>query len=253
LARLGVGALTLIDDDTVEETNLNRLHGATRKDADESKPKVRVVADTIRSMGLGTKVFEHKGWVSDAACRDLLKSSHIVFGCTDDHAGRVLLNRLAYYYQIPVIDMGLAVQLSEADSGAIQAMDGRVTVLLPGEVCLLCRSVIDPRRAGEEALKRQNPEEYEKRKAEAYVLGEENPSPGVITFTTELACMAVNEMIHRLQGFRGEDGSTSNRVRLFHRMTDLRPSRQLDAECRICGTSANWCRGDTEPFLEIVS
>lgn len=253
LARLGVGSISLIDQDVVEETNLNRLHGATRSDALSDQSKVDVVARAIDAIGLGTSIQTHKGWVSDVACRDILKSAHVVFGCTDDNVGRILLNRFAYAYQIPVIDMGLAVQLSNSNAPIVQAMDGRVTVLLPGDACLLCRGVIDPRRASEESLKRQNPDEYEKRKLEAYVLGEQNPNPAVVTFTTELACMAIGEMIHRLQGYRGETGATPNRVRLFHRMMDLRPSRNPDPDCRVCGQPINWCRGDTEPFLGIVA
>lgn len=252
IARLGIGTVFLIDADTVEESNLNRLHGARRGDALAHNAKVQVVARSIDEIGLGTKVMSHQGWVSDAACRDMLKSAHFVFGCTDDHAGRILLNRFAYTYQIPVIDMGLAIQLTKSDPPIVQAMDGRVTVLIPGEACLLCRGVINAQRASEEALKRRNPQEYERRKAEAYVIGEQEPNPAVVTFTTELACMAVNELIHRLQGYRGELGSTTNRTRLFHHMTDLRPDRPPDADCRVCGQPLNWCRGDTEPFLGIV-
>ena len=36
------------------------------------------------------------------------KACDVIFGCIDDHDGRLLLNRLVYFYLIPVIDMGLA-------------------------------------------------------------------------------------------------------------------------------------------------
>lgn len=38
--RLGVGRIIVFDEDVAEHTNLNRLHGATRKDADEARPVV---------------------------------------------------------------------------------------------------------------------------------------------------------------------------------------------------------------------
>jgi molybdopterin-synthase adenylyltransferase len=46
LAHLGVGSLVLLDPDTLEETNLNRVVGATRKDL--GRPKVEIAADAAR-------------------------------------------------------------------------------------------------------------------------------------------------------------------------------------------------------------
>ena len=132
------------------------------------------------------------------------------------------------------------------------ALDGRVSCIGPGETCLLCRGVISPRLAREEALKNANPAEYKRQKEEAYVIGEGNPSPSVVTFTTEVATMAVNELIHRLQGFRGPEGSTSSRTRLFHRMHDLRPGDLPREDCPVCGNDFYWGTGDVVPFLDQV-
>lgn len=249
LARLGAGQIALIDNDIVDQTNLNRLHGARQADADAMRPKVEVVANAITELGLGVRVVPIDAWVGDAACRDALKSCDVLFGCTDDHDGRAFLNRFAYYYLTPVIDVGLAIDVSDAEVPEIKALDGRVTVLAPSHTCLMCREVIDPRIAADQALKRKNPAEYEKRKAEAYVFGEGNPSPAVVTFTTELACMGVNELIHRLQGFRGEDGHTANRVRKFHLNEDRRLGRMPQGYCPVCGSEENWGAGDVEPFM----
>ena len=249
LARLGVGQLALIDNDIVEETNLNRLHGATQPDADVMRPKVDVVARSLTEMGLGGRVVPIESWVGDPGCRDVLRTCDIIFGCTDDHEGRLLLNRFAYYYLVPVIDVGLAIDLGKHDSAHIRALDGRVSVLQPQNTCLLCRGVIDAEQARSETMRRSNPSEYELRKAEAYVLGEGNPNPAVVTFTTELACMGVTEMIHRLQGFRGELGSAANRVRKFQLGLDRQPNHPQRPSCRICGDDGLWGRGDSETFL----
>lgn len=250
LPRLGVRSIALFDRDGADETNLNRLHFSNRSDAAQSRPKVDVIERGIDAMELGVCVRTFRGWISDPAGREALKACDVLFGCTDDHVGRLLLNRFAYFYSTPVIDMGLAIQVGDGDPPRVQAFDGRVTVLQPGTTCLLCRGVIDLQRAFAESLKRSDPAEFERQKTEAYVLGEGDPSPAVVPFTTSVAAMAVEELIHRLQGFRGLDGSADQRLRQFHRGMDRKPGHQPSEECPICASSEYWGRGDMDPFLD---
>ena len=252
LPKMGVRLIALFDRDVVEESNLNRLHGATREDAETKCPKVVAVARSLSELGLGVQVKSYQSWIADRDCQDALKSCDIIFGCTDDHAGRLLLNRFAYYYLAPVFDVGLAIEVSPTEPPEIKALDGRVTVLAPSHTCLLCREVINPVVARDEALKRNDPAEYERRKAEAYVLGEGNPSPAVVLFTTDVAIMAIEELVHRLQGFRGENGATGQRVRKFHLMTDRKQAADSKSHCPICGTADCWGKGDIVPFLDLV-
>lgn len=250
LARLGIGQIALIDNDIIDETNLNRLHGATRSDVNAKRSKVDILARSITEMELGVRIVSIKSWVGNPNCRDALRACDVIFGCTDDHEGRLFLNRFAYYYLVPVIDIGLAIELGEEHEALeIKALDGRVTVIQPETTCLLCRDVIDAEMARSETMRRSRPDEYELRKAESYVLGEGNPNPAVVTFTTELACMGVMEMIHRLQGFRGENGSIANRVRKFQHGLDRQPKHLPRRNCRLCGGENSWGKGDTEPFL----
>ena len=252
LPKMGVRLIALFDRDVVEESNLHRLHGATREDAEAKRPKVLAVARSLSELGLGVQVKSYQSWIGDRDCRDALKSCDIVFGCTDDHAGRLLLNRFAYYYLTPVFDGGLAIEVSPTEPPEIKALDGRVTALVPNHTCLLCREVINPVAARDEALKRNDPAEYERRKAEAYVLGEGNPSPAVVLFTTGVAIMAIEELVHRLQGFRGENGAIAQRVRKFHLMTDRKQAADSKSHCPICGTADCWGKGDIVPFLDLV-
>ncbi len=67
----------------------------------------------------------------------------LLFGCTDDNAGRLVLSRLATYLMTPVIDCGVLIT-SDAD-GRLTGINGRVTVLSPGQACLVCRDRIDLR------------------------------------------------------------------------------------------------------------
>ena len=244
LARLGVGQLVLFDDDIVDVTNLNRLHGAKRGDADAMRAKVDVVAREIADMALGTRVVPVRGWIGEPQCRDALKSCDVVFGCTDDHAGRLLLNRFAYFYLIPVVDMGLPIDPRARMEGC-RTLSGRVTVLVPGAPCLLCRGIIDPILARDEELRRQHPEEYERRKREAYVRGAGNPAPAVVTFTTATACLAVDELLQALTCFRDPGGWVWHRVRRYDLLLDRRPGCEQNPHCsdlRPSGLLGTWGR-----------
>lgn len=248
LGRMGVGHLAVFDPDKVELSNLNRLYGAMHADAAMGVKKVDVAKREIERMGLGTQLVTIDSWIGAPECRDALKSMDLIFGCTDDHDGRVLLNRLAYYYLIPVIDLGLALRVAERHGDRVLEGDGRVTVLEPGASCLICRRVVNPVIAAEEALRRNDPAEFDRRKAEAYVRGEGNPAPAVVSFTTSVATMAIEEMIQRLQQFRGPSGAIANRVRKFGQVEDFRPGAARQP-CRVCGSPKIFGAGDVLPFL----
>lgn len=249
LTRLGVGELCLIDKDTIEESNLNRLHGATIKDV--GKYKVDVLQKYIRKIGLGTKVSVEKRWVSDKKCIDHLKTSDLIFGCTDDNAGRILLNRFAYFYLTPVFDMGLVISVRK-DSYELENLQGRISYLFPGGDCLVTKGNINMDIAYAENMKRNEPENYKKLKAEAYVIGEGNPAPAVVTFTTQIATMAVNELLNRIQGYNIQALNAPHKIFFFHRGMEIHPENVSNNECRICGMNNYWGRGDMQPFLDMV-
>jgi molybdopterin/thiamine biosynthesis adenylyltransferase len=249
LTRLGVGELCLIDKDIIEESNLNRLHGARLKDV--GKFKVDVLQKYIKEIGLGTEVSVEKSWVSDKSCIDHLKTSDIIFGCTDDNSGRILLNRFAYFYLTPVIDMGLIISLVK-DSLEIQNMQGRISYLFPGSDCLVTKGNIDTEIAYSENLRRNEPENYMKLKKESYVIGEGNPAPAVVTFTTQIATIAVNELINRIQGYNIQSLNTPHKIFFFHQGIEIRPENINNNDCRICGMNNYWGRGDMQPFLDMV-
>lgn len=250
LARLGVGHLALIEKDTIDLSNLNRVHGSRRADADAALPKARALAREIELMGLGTRLAVFENWVGEPECRDALRASDVILGCTDDHDGRLLLNRIAYFYATPVIDMGLAID--PKPGGGMRDMSGRISVVLPGAPCLICRGIVDPVQAREDDLQRRNPEEFAQRQREGYVRGVAVPAPAVITFTTETACMAINELLQGLTGFRGPEGWVWQRRRRFDTCEDRRPGDLANPECPLCSRSDTWGRGDVEPFLDRV-
>jgi molybdopterin/thiamine biosynthesis adenylyltransferase len=250
LTRIGVSRFVLIDADRVDETNLNRLHFSTRADAIARRLKVDVVGDAIAAIGLARSVVRLPTFADTPECRDALRACDVIFGCTDDHLGRNVLNRIAYFYLIPVIDLGLLIDPNE--QGGYDTFDGRVTVVQPGYPCQKCRDLIDSKRMLEEGLRRQDPAVYEQYRRAGYVEGERDPSPVVATFTTELATVAVNELLHRLTGFRGATGHCAERVRRFDwiKDSDMVPSGKRRSECPLCAKRKYDGRGDMSPFLD---
>ena len=249
LARLGVGKIAIIDPDLVETSNLNRLHGATQADADLGRTKASVVAESIGRLGLGISVRWFADYVDSERCRDVLKSADLILGCTDDHAGRLFMNRFAYHYVVPVIDCGLIISVAEKDDEAVrlESLIGRVTVVKPESTCLPCRAVTDQKAASDQLLLRQNPGEFARLKAEAYVVGEGNPSPAVVTFTTEVATMACNELLQRISNYRAR--STDHRIYDFLENEEMCLAGSPRAGCKFCDTGQYCGRGDEADFI----
>lgn len=250
LARIGVTRFGLIDVDRVDITNLNRLVFSTRADAIAGRYKVDVVGDAIANIGLAQRVVKMKHYVNAPECRDLLRSCDLIFGCTDDHLGRNFLNRLAHFYFIPVIDLGVLIEPKE--DGGYDTFDGRVTVIQPGYTCQICRQLISPQTMLEESMRRHDPEQFEQYRRAGYVRGGNNPSPVVATFTTEVASIAVNELLHRLTGFRGANGHCAERIRRFDwvKDSDVIPGGRRSPDCPLCGRRKYDGRGDMTPFMD---
>ena len=107
LARTGVGELILIDGDFLEVTNMNRVSGFTKDDI--GKNKAITVEKFIKSLGLNNNVIAIPEYINQSEeALDALSSADIIFGCTDDFAGRDVLNQALYYYSQIYIDVGLS-------------------------------------------------------------------------------------------------------------------------------------------------
>ncbi len=141
LAHLGVADFLLIDPDKLQKANLNRVVGATADDI--GKPKVDIGHRTASAINPKARIDVVQGNILDREVGDLLRDVDMVFCCTDSHGSRHFLNRLAYQYFIPVIDMGVVI---DAEEGEVRHFGGRVQMLSPGLGCLVCvDGNLDPR------------------------------------------------------------------------------------------------------------
>jgi len=244
LGRLGVGHLVLVDPDTIETKNLNRIVNSTIDDANMKRSKVDALADAVRAMGFETNVNTHsKDLDHPDVIRDLA-SCDFVFGCMDSADGRDMLNRIATYYLVPYVDVG--VRLDADGRGGIEQICCAVHYLIPGGSSLLSRGVITSDQVQAQAMQRTNPIQYAALQKEGYIKGIAVDRPAVISVNGFAATHAVNEMLARLHPFR-RDPNEEFRHQIFSlsdgawlRLSDGPPCKLL---ARFVG------RGDAQPLL----
>ena len=179
LTRLGVGQLVLIDPDHIERKNLNRIVNSKAVDAENKRAKVNVLADAVRAIGLGTIVETFQCDLAKTEVINSLAGCDFLFGCMDSADGRDLLNRIAAYYLVPYIDIG--VRLDADGRGGIEQICCALHYLIPGGSSLLSRGVITPEQVQAQALRRTNPEQYAALKREGYIKGVAVDRPAVIS------------------------------------------------------------------------
>lgn len=242
LVRLGIGTIVTVDDDRVTDKNVTRIYGSTMSDI--GRPKVEVLAAHADRIGLGTEVVPVDGKVTELPGFTALRGCDIVFGCTDDNAGRAVLSRLAYWYCLPVIDMGVLITTAEH---RVNGLFERLTVMGPGMPCLFCRGRIDVNAMREEAL----PEDERRQLVqEGYAQGLGDPDPSVVAYTTMVASLAVDEFLQRLFGFGDDDPADELLVRVPER--EIRRLSGSPVEGHFCADRSTHGRADREPPLDTM-
>ena len=212
LIRLGVRHLTLIDPDKLSESNLTRVYGSTVSDI--GRPKVEILKHHLMRIAPDIRCETVQSMVTLESAARCLIGCDVVFGCTDDNAGRLVLSRLATYLLTPVIDCGVLLSSDAGDQ--LTGIDGRVTILSPGQACLICRDRINIARASAELL---TPDERVRREDEGYAPALAQTEPAVVAFTTLVGATAVSELLERLIGYGPEPRPSEILLRCHERET----------------------------------
>jgi adenylyltransferase/sulfurtransferase len=103
LARAGVGALTLIDRDFVEPSNLQRQVLFDEADARESLPKAEAARRHIARFNSGVTVHARIADLVPTNIAELLAGAHIILDATDNFETRYLINDFAVQQGTPWI------------------------------------------------------------------------------------------------------------------------------------------------------
>ena len=114
LASAGVGKITLVDDDTVDFTNLQRqiLHTQARV----GMPKAESGKQALAAINPEIAIIPLQQRLSGATLDTLVASADIVLDCTDNFATRHAINRACVAHRKPLV------------SGAAVRFDGQISV-----------------------------------------------------------------------------------------------------------------------------
>lgn len=185
LVHLGVRNFLFIDPDVLERTNLNRVVGARPRDI--GVPKVNIARRYIEDFSGDVRVQSVIGDVCHASTANLLAETDFIFGCTDSHGSRSVIQQIAYQYLISTIDMGSTIA---APDGEVTGIYGRVQLLSPGQGCLWCSELLNS-----EEIRRDMMSEQE-RKLDPYIPGSREPAPSVISLNSTVVSMAVSMFLN---------------------------------------------------------
>lgn len=234
LARCGFSSFVLIDPDRVEETNLNRLQGLTRKSI--GRRKVDVVSGIIQRAGhaVGTtpKVAARCEdiYLAGEGTRQALRECDLVLALTDDHLSRLVCLELAFQGGADYLQAGVDVRLGE--NGAVSGLLVETVGAEIGRYCPLCLGRLDPGEASLEARRYVGGEVWRKALKDGYV--PEVASPAVMSLNAVSAGILVTEIQRRVSGM----GTTDLIQFDLHTGSTLYESqieRLLEGGCSVCG------------------
>ncbi len=204
LASAGVGKITLVDDDTVDFTNLQRqiLHTQARvgmAKAESGRQALAAINPEITIMPLQQRL-------SGAVLDTLVASADLVLDCTDNFATRHAINRACVHHRKPLV------------SGAAIRFDGQI-------------SVYDLRQDDAPCYHCLFPEGEDVEEIRCAVMGVFAPLTGIV------GTMQAAEALKLASGI-GE--SLSGRLLLLDALSmEWRSVRfRKDAACTVCGPTA---------------
>jgi adenylyltransferase/sulfurtransferase len=124
LAAAGVGTLTLVDDDQVELSNLQRQ--IVHSHHDIGRDKVDSAADRLQAQNPQVQVQRIKQRLDKAGLIAALGDVDVLVDCSDNFATRFLLNEVSKSQKTPLV------------SGAAIRFEGQVTVYDPRQADMPC-------------------------------------------------------------------------------------------------------------------
>jgi molybdopterin-synthase adenylyltransferase len=130
LASAGLGRITLVDDDTVDLTNLQRQIAHTT--ARIGQPKAGSARRTLLDINPDIDVVALGERADEARLATLVADADVVLDCSDNFATRHAVNRACVAARVPLV------------SGAVIRFDGQISVFDPRRANAPCYSCLFP-------------------------------------------------------------------------------------------------------------
>jgi molybdopterin/thiamine biosynthesis adenylyltransferase len=130
LASAGVGRITLVDNDTVDLTNLQRqiLHDSERI----GQPKAESGRQTLARINPEIEIVALAERADGKRLNQLVKTADVVLDCSDNFATRHAVNRACVANKVPLV------------SGAAVRFDGQISVFDPRSAASPCYACLFP-------------------------------------------------------------------------------------------------------------
>ena len=193
VAHMGFNSIALIDNDRLEISNLNRIVGATYKDAEDGKLKVEAIGAHLRRINPNAEIITCADDVRSESASRLLASATWVLLATDNHSSRYFVQQQCLPLFIPLISAGVNITV---DDDRVTDMSGEVITVRPGDrLCLSCLGRIDPTKLAFE--ENRGAAIGDALIARGYVTGASVKEPAVKTLNSYVATLAVDTLVNQ--------------------------------------------------------
>ncbi|MBK5938246.1 ThiF family adenylyltransferase [Halochromatium roseum] len=240
LARAGFRRFVLVDHDTVEITNLNRLPSVTERDLGHFKVQVgkRLIKQIARSLGHEAEV---SAWRQDIyrseAAQRALQHCDLILAVTDNDLSRTMALQLALDAGREYLQAGSDITLGE--DGSIIGLRAEVTGAEIGRYCPICSGRLSPAQASIEARAYAGDAVAAHARSAGYL--PDVAAPAVMSLNAVAAGMLVTEIQRRAAGLGVRDllqiDLQSGAIRALERLP-------AGLDCEVCGAQATGAATD---------
>lgn len=192
----GVGEISVLDDEGLSRSNLNRYVLARHDDPIPGTPKVDIAKRAIALIDPSIKVNTIHAPLRSAEAFSAFRNAKILVGCLDNDGARLVLTEFALAYQKPYFDLA-----SDISTEGGLCYGGRVLFTGTDPGCPICLGEIDLEQA------RRDLENDASRKDREALYGVpkgllDESGPSVVSINGVVASLAVTELIAYITGIR---------------------------------------------------